>query len=165
MSDSDDMSLPVPSRGRGSGSLMGQGSVTGGLFSGLKASGRGALASTLGAGRTGGGAGAGGLTGDRGSRRLIMTGSRQGSRQSSWKTSNGSNNGARVEKVGGEKVCMACGIQFTWRLRRHHCRACKKVRVLWGALDDLVSRRERGGDWFALVWAFDCAGGVLSGRG
>lgn len=117
MSDSEDVSLPVPTRS----SLVPQSSVS--LLSGF--SGRAsrkvdALASTL--GRNGG------------SRRLL---------QSSF-TSGGSYTGGGTDKAssggpggGGGKACTACGMPFTWRQRRHHCRACRKVILVFPGQEGL----------------------------
>lgn len=98
MSDSEGVSLPVPSR---TFSATTNASLLSG-FSGRAS--RNGMTSTIG-GRTGG------------SRRL----------QSSF-TSNGSTGGDRVGSgFSGGKSCQACGVLFTWRQRRHHCRACKKA--------------------------------------
>lgn len=86
--------------------------------------------------RTGGGGGGGFLSGRRSSRKVVdglRTASSRRLNYSSF-TSNGSRGGGETEgsavTIGsgsGSKACTACGIQFTWRMRRHHCRACRKV--------------------------------------
>lgn len=122
MSDNEDVQLPIPSR------------TTGVYASGV---------SSLRSGR-GGTAGAG-----RSSRKVVeglRTASSRRLNYSSF-TSNGSNKGMNGENTDGSatgsiagpgrgggggtqsKSCSACGIQFTWRMRRHHCRGCKKVGV------------------------------------
>lgn len=124
MSDNEDVQLPIPSR------------TTGVYASGVNSlrSGRGG---TAGAGR---------------SSRKVVEGLRNASSRrlnySSF-TSNGSNKGINGENTDGSatgsiagggrgggggtqsKSCSACGIQFTWRMRRHHCRGCKKVGRVW----------------------------------
>lgn len=156
MSDSEDVSLPVPTRRRPS--LVRQGSISGmSIFSGLKASGRqtsrrkvetaaNALVSTFGAGA----GAADGVIG--GNRRLLPS-----SRQSSWKTSNGTHGGDTkgsfsLGGLGGGKACMACGMQFTWRQRRHHCRACRKVRH-FRYMNCCCSVSGNGGGGGSGVWA------------
>lgn len=120
MSDeTDDVQLPVPSRTSG------------------------AYASGVGRGSTARG---GGLVGGRSSRKVVeglRTASSRRLNYSSF-TSNGSNKGMMGDTTdgsatggvggggrggtgGGGKACTACGIQFTWRMRRHHCRGCKQV--------------------------------------
>lgn len=127
MSDNEDVQLPIPSRSTG-----------------VYASGVNSLRS--GRGGTAGAAAAAGR-----SSRKVVEGLRSASTRrlnySSF-TSNGSNKGINGENTGGSatagsiagpgrgggggtqsKSCSACGIQFTWRMRRHHCRGCKKVRL------------------------------------
>ena len=86
--------------------------------------------------RTGGGGGGGLLSGRRPSRKVVdglRTASSRRLNYSSF-TSKGARGGGETEgsavTIGsgsGSKACTACGIQFTWRMRRHHCRACRKV--------------------------------------
>ncbi|CAM9698235.1 unnamed protein product, partial [Scytosiphon promiscuus] len=120
MSDeTDDVQLPVPSR-------------TSGVYPG--GVGRGSTAR------------GGGLVGGRSSRKVVeglRTASSRRLNYSSF-TSNGSNKGVMADTTdgsatggiggggrtgtgGGGKACTACGIQFTWRMRRHHCRGCKQA--------------------------------------
>lgn len=120
MSDNEDVHLPIPSR-----------------TTGVYASGVGSL-------RSGRGGTAGAAA--RSSRKVVeglRTASSRRLNYSSF-TSNGSNKGLNGENTEGSatgsiagpgrggggtqsKSCSACGIQFTWRMRRHHCRGCKKV--------------------------------------
>lgn len=135
--DNEDIQLPIPSRTTGA--------YPGGV--GSLRSGRGGIAGAGGgAGGTGGGATGGGGTGGgerRSSRKIVVEGFRSASARrlnlSSFATSNGSSKGLNgstdVSTTGGfgavrggvGKSCTACGIQFTWRMRRHHCRACRQV--------------------------------------
>ena len=129
MSDTEEVQLPIPARTTVSSDVAPSEGSRGG-------------------GRGGGGGGGGGSSlflgfgtglssrkfGDGGTRRLRTAGSR---RQNL--ASNGSNGRMETEgsvtggrgggkgSNGGSKACTACGIQFTWRQRRHHCRACRKV--------------------------------------
>lgn len=154
MSDSEDVQLPIPSR-----------------TTGVYASGVNSLRS---AGR-GGTAGAAG----RSSRKVVEGLRSASSRRLNYSsfTSNGSNKGINGEnntegsatgsfaapgRGGGggtqSKSCSACGIQFTWRMRRHHCRGCKKVgRALESPPLGLARHRLVG--WFAnRGWVFPCVG-------
>ncbi|CAM9382187.1 unnamed protein product [Pylaiella littoralis] len=111
--DNEDIQLPIPSR-------------TSGVYSGG--------VSSLRSGLGGGGR----------SSRKVLEGIRSASGRrlnlSSFATSNGSSKGLDGSNTAGSiaggidgvqggvgKACTACGIQFTWRMRRHHCRACKQA--------------------------------------
>ncbi|CBN77334.1 putative phosphatidylinositol 3-kinase [Ectocarpus siliculosus] len=128
MSDTEDVKLPVPSRSTG---------VYGGASVGGLLSERG----TAGGGVRGAAAAAAG--GPRSSRKVV-DGLRSASSRRLYSSfaSNGSSklmNGENTDgstagvtgggRVGGtgSKSCSACGVQFTWRMRRHHCRGCKKA--------------------------------------
>ncbi|CAM9214234.1 unnamed protein product [Ectocarpus sp. 13 AM-2016] len=130
MSDTEDVKLPVPSRSTG---------VYGGAGVGGLLSERG----TTGGGVRGAAAAAAGPGGPRSSRKVV-DGLRSASSRRLYSSfaSNGSSklvNGENTDgstagvtgggRVGstGSKCCSACGVQFTWRLRRHHCRGCKKA--------------------------------------
>lgn len=130
MSDTEDVKLPVPSRPTG---------VYGGARVGGLLSERG----TTGGGVRGAAAAAAAPGGPRSSRKVV-DGLRSASSRRLYSSfaSNGSSklmNGENTDgstagvtgggRVGGtgSKSCSACGVQFTWRMRRHHCRGCKKV--------------------------------------
>lgn len=126
MSDNEDVQLPVPSRSLVSAASVGGGGGGGGRSGGLL-SGFGTLSSRKVVGALGSTKGhrAGG-----GSRRLNYAAS-FASTGGSYRAGGEIDSSAGIGGGGGgSKACTACGIQFTWRMRRHHCRACKKVRMI-----------------------------------
>lgn len=117
MSDTEDILLPVPSRNvaRGNGTVGG-----GGFLSGF---GNGRSSKNI-------------VDGFVSAAGLRTAGSRRVNNYNSSFASNGSKGGLAGGTEGsavgrgagdGGKACSACGIQFTWRMRRHHCRGCKQV--------------------------------------
>lgn len=122
MSDTEDVQLPIPSRKNGSSNVGANDNIRGG-------GGAGGSSFFLGFGSSR-------KLGDGETRGRQRIGSRRPKLPSNGSKGRFGIDGSTTESTrgesvngGGTKACTACGFQFTWRQRRHHCRACRKVKM------------------------------------